>query len=326
MAGESLDFLREIMERRGAAGTPEQFQQAVNVTFHRFESEVYDEVHQDMWQSLPAEIGRLVAEAARKGYPRRDRLRALDIGCGTGLATDCLLRSAAGGRVDEVVLLDTSAQMLRRAAERARGWKARAVFAEGLLAGADPGPFDIVITSSVLHHVPDIGAFLAEVGRRQEPGGLFLHIQDPNGDAAADPELARRSREMAARRPPEWRERFTGKRMLGRLKRMLTGAPPGDYISKTLRQLAADGVVREPLTVAELYRITDIHVHNGTGISVQRVGDALRGYELAAARPYGFYGEMPSQLPEDLAREERRLSESGSPAGAWIGAAWGKQA
>ena len=326
MPGASLDFLRDIMERRGAACTPEEFQQAVNVTFHRFESEVYDELHQDMWQSLPGEIARLVDAAAAKGYPAGERLRALDIGCGTGLATDALLRSGLGARVEEVTLLDTSAQMLRRATARAAGWTARTRPVEGLLAAAEDGPFDVIITSSVLHHVPDIGAFLGEVARRQRPGGLFLHVQDPNGDAAADPELERRSQQMAARRPPEWKERLTPQRVAGRLKRMLTGALPDDYISRTLRQLVADGVVREPLTVAELYRITDIHVHNGAGISARRVGAALPDYELAAARAYGFFGEMPSTLPEDLAREERRLSESGSLAGAWIGAAWGKRA
>lgn len=324
-AAAPLGFLRDIMERRGATCSPEEFQQAVNVTFHRFEAEVYDEIHQDMWRSLPEQIEFLVAAAAAKGYPRGERLRLLDIGCGTGLATDCLLASAAGPRVADIVLLDTSRPMLDRAAARAQSWPAPARCVEGLLASAEPGPFDIVITSSVLHHVPDIAEFLAGVSQRQQPGGLFLHIQDPNADAAGDPELERRSNQMAARRPPEWRERLTAKRIGGRLKRLLTGAPPDDYISKTLRQLVADGVVREPLTVSELYRITDIHVHNGAGISLRRIGDQLAGYEPAAARAYGFFGEMPSTLPPDLAAEERRLAASGARAGTWIGAAWGKQ-
>src|SRR5579862_2926055 len=74
----------EIMQRNGVTGSASDFHAAVNVCFHRFESEVYDELHQDMWQSLPQQGKLLVDDCLRDGLP--DQIRMLDIGSGTGLA------------------------------------------------------------------------------------------------------------------------------------------------------------------------------------------------------------------------------------------------
>jgi hypothetical protein len=35
-------------------GSPCAFQEAINLTFHEFESAVCDQIHREMWETLPA--------------------------------------------------------------------------------------------------------------------------------------------------------------------------------------------------------------------------------------------------------------------------------
>ncbi len=319
--------LRPIMERCGTKLSAEAFHSAVNVTFHGFESEHYDEAHDNMWQSLPRQFELLVEDARLWLKNRNVELaalpRMLDIGCGTGLATDCLLKTAFGPLVKHLTLLDTSPAMLARSRQRAANWGIPFETVEGLLeqCATDPG-FDLIITSSVLHHVPDLPAFFAEVRRRQKSGGLFLHIQDPNGKPELNPAYRQRRERWEKNQTPAWLQRLTPERILGRIKRELTGVPDDNYDQKAIRALVDQGVTPLPLTVHEMYRITDIHVNEADGIRIEDIGRFLADYDLVSQRSYGFFGELESDLPTDLQEEERQLAAAGSLDGFHIGAIW----
>ena len=59
----------EICSRHGVHCSAAEFHAAVNVAFHRFESEHYDELHQDMWRSLPRQIHLLAEDCLEAGAP-----------------------------------------------------------------------------------------------------------------------------------------------------------------------------------------------------------------------------------------------------------------
>jgi 2-polyprenyl-3-methyl-5-hydroxy-6-metoxy-1,4-benzoquinol methylase len=313
----------EIMRRHGARCTVEEFHSAVNVTFHRFESERYDELHQDMWESLPQQIGLLADDCLRGEVPVS--IRMLDIGCGTGLATDSLLRSALGPRVTEIDLLDTSTAMLSRAAERRKTWGKPGENIEGLVNSlVGRKQYDLIITSSVLHHVPDLAPFLAAVTDLQKgsPGSsLFLHLQDPNGDFAQDPKRRDRAARIPARLP-EWLARLSPQRVVGRLMREIKGEQGQDYLSKTKQELVKSGVVATPLSTLEIFTITDIHVQDGNGISLEQMKSWLPAYDLVSRRSYGFFGPLWSSLPPNLRAEEEQLIREQAPEGEYVAAAW----
>jgi SAM-dependent methyltransferase len=304
--------------------TPQEFQAAVNVTFHRFESGHYDDLHQDMWESLPAQIALLAEDCLRApGVP--EKIRMLDIGCGTGLATELLLRSPLGKRVVEIDLLDTSPQMLERAKQRHKQWGKTGESRLGLVEDLPHNlQYDLVITCSVLHHVPDLAKFLGAVAdlQRARPNALFLHLQDPNGDALNSPELEGRKKRLSEGALPEWAGRLAPSRILGRIRREFKGEQGQDYISKTIRELVDSGITPKPLSPADLYAITDIHVHDGGGISVANNKAWLPDYDLVSQRTYAFFGVLASTLSGNEKAEEERLIEERSQHGEYLAAAW----
>ena len=278
-----------------------------------------------MWESLPRQFELLVGDWLRR-YPHvPGEIRLLDIGCGTGLASDCLLKTAVGGSIKAIDLLDTSRCMLQQAAKRASGWKASSVCHEGLLNALPPGrQYELIVTCSVLHHVPDLPEFLGAVRGLQAAGGVFLHLQDPNGDFLDDPEQRQRMTQASQRPFTEWVSRFTPRRIFGRIYRDLTGKQGQDYLSKTNLALIEKGIIATPLSVHEIFSITDIHVQDGKGISISSMESWLPDYECLSRRSYGFFGKLWSVLPKRRQRIEEDLIASHALNGLHIGAAWRK--
>ena len=320
---EALRPLIDIMRRHGATCSPSEFHAAINVTFHEFESEVYDQEHSDMWNSLPQEVKLLVGDCLRTAPELPSGLRVLDIGCGTGLASQCLLWSDLGRKIASIDLLDTSPAMLRQAIRRSARWGIPAETFNGLLEDLPAGrTYDVIITCSVLHHVPDLASFLAAVRRHQAPHGFFIHLQDPNGDHLSDPEFVQRKEEYARRRQVlQSLSRFNPSRVFGRLYREIAGAQSDHYVDKTNRTLIERGVITSPLSFQELYSITDIHVDE-KGISICELSRWLPEYDRIAQRSYGFYGALSSMLPKRLKRQEEELSRENSMRGLHVGAVW----
>ena len=95
-----------------------------------------------------------------------------DLGCGTGQVA-----AALSPWVKRVVAVDESADMLRAARDRLGALKNVGV-KEGNLERLPvrDAELDIAMLSLVLHHVPDPGQALAEVGRVVKPGGRVLVV------------------------------------------------------------------------------------------------------------------------------------------------------
>jgi ubiquinone/menaquinone biosynthesis C-methylase UbiE len=104
--------------------------------------------------------------------------RVLDAGCGTGT-----LAIAAGrqtGPTGEVHGIDPSAEMITVAREKAAKAGVDAQFQAAVMEKLPfpDGHFDLVLSSLVLHHLPDDvkRAGFAEVSRVLKPGGRFLAV------------------------------------------------------------------------------------------------------------------------------------------------------
>ncbi len=129
----------------------------------------FDERARD-WDT-PERIARAVelAEAIRSAIPLARTDRLIDIGSGTGL-----LGLALAEDVGSVVLADPSAGMIEVATEKLRDGAFAGTTAVRLDLVADPPPaepFDVAVSSLVLHHIEDTAAALAAVRRLVRVGG-----------------------------------------------------------------------------------------------------------------------------------------------------------
>lgn len=101
--------------------------------------------------------------------------RAIEVGAGTGL-----LGLALRPRLGTLVLADTSEGMLAEAARKVReGGLGDVTVVPFDLASNDPppgGPFDLVVSLLLLHHVEDTRAALAGMHRLLGPGGQVAAI------------------------------------------------------------------------------------------------------------------------------------------------------
>ncbi len=320
-----------LIRAKGGSVSARDFQRAINVHFHDEEAAHYDDLHQEMWESLQPIFNYLVADI-EKIAPPNPGWTLVDVGCGTGLATELTLRTSLKHRISKLLMVDTSAEMLARCRRKASHWGIPAEFVNGQLDAFPDATADILITSSVLHHIPDLVTFCREISRVVKPGGFYLHMQDSPRGALASPAVRRRSAQLAQARNQNRGVLFSlpGRLMRAaarRLRRLYKPKSSEDYLDKVNRRLIAEGLIKKPLTPREIWSITDLRVGDlpyaaVDGVSADELAIALPNFECISMRTYGFFGVMPSHLPPELAAEERRLFEDSSNEGAFLAGAW----
>ena len=134
--------------------------------FYRFLSPLYDTINPYIWNES-------MRDAAIERFDIDATDRILDVGCGTGFATEGLLQHA-----EDIHGLDQSAHQLKRAKRKVgkdvslyRGDAERLPF--------DDNSFDAVWSSGSIEYWPDPEATLAEFKRVGRPGAPVL-VVGPN--------------------------------------------------------------------------------------------------------------------------------------------------
>lgn len=162
--------------RLGAApvsGMPQAYVQTLFDQYApRFESSLVD----DLGYRGPALLFKAVlsvrADARKPAFFRR----AIDLGCGTGLAASAFARD-----VDHFLGVDLSPRMIERA--RATGLYAELEVADmlqGLRARPDASA-DLILAADAMVYVADLAPLLAEAGRVLSPGGLLAFTTETHG-------------------------------------------------------------------------------------------------------------------------------------------------
>lgn len=110
-----------------------------------------------------------IATAIRSAVPLTSSMAMLEYGAGTGLVTQQLQHE-----VGEITLADTSAGMREVMKNKMASGALRpaAIWAEDLgEERSTTSKFDLIVTSMVLHHIPDTNAILSNFYAMLNPGG-----------------------------------------------------------------------------------------------------------------------------------------------------------
>jgi SAM-dependent methyltransferase len=98
--------------------------------------------------------------------------RALDVGCGAGRQTQALAE-----RFDDVVGVDISEPLIDIARRRRSGPNVRYLVSD-ITSFADADGFDLVFSSTTLHHLPDLNAALLHLRGLTRAGGVAILIDN----------------------------------------------------------------------------------------------------------------------------------------------------
>ncbi|MFB6172731.1 MAG: methyltransferase domain-containing protein [Haloarculaceae archaeon] len=133
--------------------------------FYKYLSRVYDRINPLVWNEE-------MREEALEWFDLAADDRVLDVGCGTGFATEGLLR-----RTDDVYALDQSPHQLDRAFEKfGRRGPVRFVLGDAERLPFRDDSFDAVWSSGSIEYWPDPVATLRELRRVGRPGASVLVV------------------------------------------------------------------------------------------------------------------------------------------------------
>lgn len=145
----------------------------VNKIYHSFDAKRYDREHPEIHQQLPAIWAEMMAQ-----LPARTRWRVLDFGCGTGFEGGQVLQKL-GENVETFVAFDPSPEMLGKCKTNLQGF-GRVTFCLELQQAAMAGPFNLLLTNSLLHHLPSIQETILSFLPALTPDAFWLAGHEPS--------------------------------------------------------------------------------------------------------------------------------------------------
>ena len=141
------------------------------------------------WDANPGRVAlaRAVADAIRNAVPLRTDMNTMDFGAGTGLVTLGLLPY-----VGSLTAVDASGEMLRVLDEKLKALQIGNVHTMLCEIGKTPLPvaqFDLIVSSMVLHHIPDVPQALRLLRPCLRVGGwiALADLDSEDGTFHADP-------------------------------------------------------------------------------------------------------------------------------------------
>jgi len=132
-------------------------------------------------------LARAVADAIRKAVTLHPDMNAMDFGAGTGLVTLALLPHVAG-----VAAVDASGEMLHVLDQKVKALHIGNVHTMLCEIGKTPLPvaeFDLIVSSMVLHHIPDVPQAIRTLRPCLRPGGwiALADLDSEDGTFHSDP-------------------------------------------------------------------------------------------------------------------------------------------
>jgi trans-aconitate methyltransferase len=145
----------------------------INKIFHAFDAEIYDNKHREIYEQLPS-IWKEMNEKVTESFKSK-ALRILDFGCGTGFEAQQLLRNIPINSIAGLTCYDPSPEMLEKCRKAISPLFPRTIFSSSLEEALTPiAPYTLLVTNSVLHHLPDVTSMVRNLLPCLGPNAMWL--------------------------------------------------------------------------------------------------------------------------------------------------------
>ena len=146
-----------------------------NIKLHDKIAKKYEQTHGEIYNDI--EQSRLVQDLKSSfAHLNKDKITALDLGCGAGNLTNHLLDMGC-----KVIASDVSKGFLNLVEDKFKGRDISTFELNGEnLKGIDDNSIDFIATYSVLHHIPDYILTVKEMCRVCSPGGVIYIDHEQN--------------------------------------------------------------------------------------------------------------------------------------------------
>jgi ubiquinone/menaquinone biosynthesis C-methylase UbiE len=231
----------------------------VNEVFHDVEGSAYAGVHPEIFKG---EASRWDELARSEVAPRRHPMRVMDVGCGTGFVAERVAPVLTGE--DTLVCADLSQAMLdacrRMLGDNRFACRFEFVKLDGQTLGLPDGSCDVLTMNSVLHHLPDSGAAMREIGRILKPGGCFIVAHEPNRRFYASRGMRMRASLVGMIASPKQTAGAALRRLglMSLVHRVVNRRHHTAVLDEVNRRLLDAKVIEQPLTQDELTAIVDV--------------------------------------------------------------------
>lgn len=297
----------------------------VNEVFHDVEGSAYAGVHPEIFEGETArwdEIAQL--EVATRRHP----IRVMDVGCGTGFVAERIAPVLTSD--DAFVCADLSQAMLdacRRTLGDVRfACRFEFVKLDGQTLGQPDGSCDVVSMNSVLHHLPDPGATMREVGRILKPGGCFIVAHEPNRRFYASPSMRTRAALVGIIASPKQTAGAVLRKLglMSLVHRVVKRCHHTAVLDEVNRRLLEAKAIERPLTQDELTAIVDVQSptaggwHPDRGIDIEELAaQHLPNFDCRLVT-YDHLGSGTDRAGGVLATYARRIAEKRPKDGATL--------
>src|ERR1700730_14553009 len=172
-------FMENMVEQYCPQLPIEQLVIEINNMFHSFDAEIYDTEHLEISEQLPP----IWREMSIKVTERLESkaLHILDFGCGTGFEAQQLLRNIPANSIAALTCYDPSPEMLERCREKVRPLFSDTRFCSSLEEALTPNaPYTLLISNSVLHHLPDVTSTIRKLLPSLATHAMWLGRHEPS--------------------------------------------------------------------------------------------------------------------------------------------------
>ena len=284
----NTNFLSKLLMPFGPRLPLEQLTEEVNRLYHAAEAETYDSRHPELFAQLPP-IWEEMVQLITKDHPDK-RWDILDFGCGTGFASQQILSLMPAKSIRSLTCYDPSPEMLDRCRAKL-GTRGTAFLSSPHLLSQVTTRFNLLVTNSLLHHLPNPLAFIKGLSTLLTEDAVWLAGHEPsrrfyqNADCLSVYNAYVRSRKLGK----YWN--------VGAYVRFLQHklSSPAAYAA---RRAYRNRLFERKPSASAIDRLVDFHVAHswdeamsGRGFNIDEIMEGLKGgWGLAWFKSYSFMG------------------------------------